>query len=242
MQIEHRHARRNNTRFSFLVCFDSVLSLLSLSFEYIIFQYTTRVYEQLCGTLFLMEYVFLGLGNHGEKYKGTVHNLGKDFIEALVDACGEGWREFSTYRMGTVMFGGQILLCVVSKGYMNDTGDDLKDFLEHIEPLRLVVFQDDSAFPAGRVVMSSGKNHGGHNGIASIEKVLGTRRFIRVRIGVGQKKPLREYVLQHIPEDEKKRIMMTLKERVPAVLARLLHSGLSAAMKECNRRHHQQVA
>ena len=180
-----------------------------------------------------MEYFFLGLGNP-KSYKGTRHNIGKDFIEGLVEQSGSQWKKIGMYRIATILLGPHIVLCAVSDGNMNNTGEDLKDILLEVDPKRLVVFYDDLDFMPGIVRLAQGKNDGGHNGIKSIISVLKSKDFLRFRIGVGKKSPIQEYVLEKIPQDELEKITKRLQEVFPCVFKNLLEKNIENALNFCN--------
>ena len=120
-----------------------------------------------------MEYLFLGLGNPSDAYRGTRHNVGKDFVEGLVRHAGLPWCSADGYRTASVPFGARTAVCAVSDGFMNDTGAVMRVFLRSVPPERMLVIHDDIAFPAGTVRLSRGGSSGGHNGVASVADAAG---------------------------------------------------------------------
>ena len=184
-----------------------------------------------------MEYIFLGLGNP-IGYAGTRHNIGKDFIEGLVQHSGSVWSSINgKYRISTILLGPHIVLCVVNDGSMNNVGLDLKEILLEIEPKKLVVFYDEVEFAPGAVQLAQGKNDGGHNGVKSIIKALGSKDFLRFRIGVGKKKPLEKHVLEKIPPKEFKKITEKLQKIFPCVFHNLLKHNINKALQNCNKKN-----
>ena len=172
-----------------------------------------------------MEYFFLGLGNPAG-YEGTRHNIGKDFIEGLVSQTEGSWQSIALGRVACISIGQYTIACGVSEGSMNETGDDLRDVLLELEPSRIVVVHDDIAFPVGTIRIASGKGAGGHNGVASVARVLETDQFLRLRIGIGRGNgSIREHVLGAFSPDEKQTIAVALRRSLPTVLTQIFQQG-----------------
>ena len=169
-----------------------------------------------------MEYFFLGLGNP-DGYGGTRHNIGKDFVEGLVLREGSRWNRIGRCRVACVPLWRYAVTCAVSDGYMNETGDDMRDILSELEPSRLVVVHDDIDFPAGTVRLSKGKSSGGHNGVESVIRTVGTDDFWRVRIGIGTGgDSVRKHVLDPPSADDMRAITEGLRTALPDILTGLL--------------------
>ena len=114
-----------------------------------------------------MKWILTGLGNPGNEYIGTRHNVGRDVLDALKEKIPDN------------------LTLVVPNVYMNDSG---KAFVKMIKSKKqaeqLVVVHDDLDLPLGRVKLSFGSGAGGHRGVESIQKTLKTKDFVRIRVGV----------------------------------------------------------
>lgn len=165
-----------------------------------------------------MDFLFLGLGNP-PKYRGTRHNIGKDLIEGLMREDGGKWHTVAKGRVGSLLLGPHQVACMVSDGFMNETGQDMRDALLEIDPTRLVVVHDDIALPVGSIRLSYNKGPGGHNGVASITEVLETNAFFRLRIGVGRDDgDLKEYVLEKIPPSDMSAITHTVHTTLPDII------------------------
>jgi len=148
--------------------------------------------------------LFVGLGNPGSAYEKTRHNIGFRVIEKLVSDLGARDISKSTFhgrlfRLGTLFF-------LQPTTFMNLSGKSVaavKQFFK-IETERIVVIHDDIDLPFGAVRFKKGGGHGGHNGLRSIDSMIG-REYIRVRVGVGR--PTHEgevsaYVLQPFSAEE----------------------------------------
>ncbi len=183
---------------------------------------THNVWYNICG----MEYVFLGLGNPAG-YEGTRHNVGKDFVEGLVRRQGCAWQHIGVARFACLLIGPHAITCVVSDGYMNNTGTDMADILEELEPSRLVVVHDDIDFPAGTVRLSRKKSAGGHKGVASVAAIMRTNAFLRLRIGIGRGENVAQYVLDPILENDMNIITAALIAALPDIFEQLFQDTIS---------------
>jgi len=129
--------------------------------------------------------LFVGLGNPGSAYEKTRHNIGFRVIDKLVSDLGA--RDISKtsfhgrlYRLGTLFF-------LQPTTFMNRSGESVlavKQFFK-IETEHIVVIHDDIDLPFGAVRFKKGGGSGGHNGLKSIDSVIG-REYIRVRVGIGR--------------------------------------------------------
>lgn len=137
-------------------------------------------------------WVVVGLGNPGEKYSATRHNVGQMVLAQLAQQAGASFRAHSSglamVAEGWLRAGGPKLVFARSTGYMNTSGGPVKAVLKYfkVPPERLIVLHDELDLPAERVRLKSGGGHGGHNGLRSIIQSLGTADFARVRIGIGR--------------------------------------------------------
>ena len=183
-----------------------------------------------------MEYFFLGLGNP-EGYEGTRHNIGKDFVAGLVSHADRPWELIGRCRIACVPLWRHTVTCAVSDGFMNETGNDARDILAELEPSKLVVIHDDTDFPVGTVRLSRKKSSGGHNGVESVIRTVGTDDFWRLRIGIGRggsdgagntdggagkRDTVRDHVLAVLPPDDMRAITEGLRSALPDILTGLL--------------------
>ena len=165
-----------------------------------------------------MDLLFLGLGNP-PAYRGTRHNIGKDFVEGLVYGERCQWRRVEHGRVGCLLIGPHVVTCMVSDGYMNEIGQDLFGALAEIDPSRLVVIHDEVDLPVGVVRLSYNRSSGGHKGVASVAVALGTNAFHRLRIGVGRDEgDLKQYVLDSVSPEDMKVIASALGALFPDII------------------------
>ena len=137
-------------------------------------------------------WLIAGLGNPGSKYEGTRHNMG--FMTA--DVLAERWSVNFSDHKGLAMLGkgvmnlsGRNVKFFLAKPltYMNESGNAVASISAYyqIEPDHIVVIHDDMDLDFGRIKVKAGGSAGGHNGIKSIDRSLGTSKYARVRMGVG---------------------------------------------------------
>ncbi|MFC1614961.1 aminoacyl-tRNA hydrolase [Patescibacteria group bacterium] len=138
-----------------------------------------------------MTYIIAGLGNPGKEYENTRHNVGRIVLDALREAQGFsdwGADKYSKSLIIKNMIDDREVVLVEPDNYMNNSGESVKYFVKSQDDIEnLIVVHDDIHLPLGEIKVSYGKGTGGHNGIDSIIKHIGTKNFTRVRIGVAQK-------------------------------------------------------
>lgn len=193
-----------------------------------------------------MNYIIVGLGNPGEEYEGTRHNVGRMVLDAFVKANDlEDWqadkKTKSWHTEGKIGKNKAVLL--KPETFMNKSGESLAVFLKEkklkIENIKinelkvkalqnLVVIHDDLDLPLGKIKISFNKSSGGHRGVESVIKAVKTEGFIRLRLGISNetasgkiKKPQgEEKVIDAILGDFKKSEMDELKKTIKkAVIA-----------------------
>ncbi len=156
-------------------------------------------------------YLIVGLGNPGNNYALTRHNLGRQVLDLLA----ERWQgNFSEQKklaaqIATTEFAGEKIILCRPTVYMNDSGQTIKTVAKFykIKSKHLIVLYDDLDLIFGRIKLAINNSSGGHNGIKSIIEHLGSRDFLRLRLGIGPSKGQAEkYVLQKFSALEKKKL------------------------------------
>jgi PTH1 family peptidyl-tRNA hydrolase len=186
----------------------------------------------------------VGLGNPGFLYARNRHNLGFMAVNALAKQLGVGFdRQQGHARTGMGMVGNRKILLARPQTYMNASGESVKLLLERydMKPADLVVIHDDLDLPVAKLRLRLGGGSGGHNGIESIIRLLGTSEFHRVRVGIGRPEvadddkedAIVSYVLSDFTRDERKAIDHVLPDVSEAVVT-LFREGLAAAMNKFN--------
>jgi len=152
--------------------------------------------------------VVVGLGNPGDRYRRTRHNVG--FMVADVLAARSGvtrWREEADAWTAEARVAGEEALLVKPATFMNRSGVAVERVLaaRAAAAADLVVVLDDAALDLGTLRVRERGSHGGHNGLRSLIEMLGSDEFARVRVGIRRGEPegdLAEYVLSEFPEED----------------------------------------
>ena len=181
----------------------------------------------------------VGLGNPGEEYDKTRHNVGAEVVEILARRHGGKLRKQKERSLtDEVNVGGQRMALAVPLTYMNLSGEAVAPLIRRygVEPAQLVIVQDEMDFELGRLQVKDGGGLAGHNGLKSIVAHLHTQDFVRVRIGIGKPPGQRQgadHVLRRFSKAERKEIDVTLEEAADAVEL-ILAEGVEVAMNRVN--------
>lgn len=132
--------------------------------------------------------LIIGLGNIGERYQATRHNVGFDVLDRVAASLGAEFRPVDVlYHRADMRVGDREIVLAKPRTYMNRSGWAAEDLLQQndLTPERMLVVVDDFALPLGRLRFRTGGSDGGHNGLASIIESLDTTAFPRLRLGIG---------------------------------------------------------
>ena len=131
----------------------------------------------------------VGLGNPGNRYEGTRHNVGFMALEALAASAGSSFRAQPRLQalLADVGSGEGRLRLLLPQTFMNESGRSIRAALDWFgfDPAALLVVVDDMDLPLGRMRLRASGSAGGHNGLRSTISHLGTQDFARLRIGIG---------------------------------------------------------
>lgn len=186
-----------------------------------------------------MEWLIVGLGNPGERYAHTRHNIGRDAVEALADRLGvriDAVR--GAARHASASIGGHRVGLVVPTTYMNESGRGVGPIARffQVPPERVLVVYDEMDLPLGRVRLRAEGGNGGHNGMRSVSSALGGQAFPRLRLGIGRPPEgwdPADYVLSRFTANERDEAAW-LVDRAVAVIEDVVKGGLEAAMNRHN--------
>jgi len=133
------------------------------------------------------KFLIAGLGNIGDEYAGTRHNIGFDVVDALVSRLGGRFEVGRLAGIVELKWKGKVLVCIKPTTYMNLSGQAVKYWMdkERVTAENILVVLDDLALPLSRLRLKPGGSSGGHNGLKSIEASLGTTLYPRLRFGTG---------------------------------------------------------
>lgn len=182
-----------------------------------------------------------GLGNPGSEYAHTRHNVGADAIRVLAAREHTALARNKRVRCEVAelkLADGTALVLAVPTSYMNRSGDPIQSAASwfKIPVERTIVCHDELDVPVGGLKLKRGGGHAGHNGLKDVDRALGSRDYLRVRIGVGRppgRMPARDHVLRRFPPAERDTIDVVLTEAADAAV-QLAAEGLEATQL----RHH----
>jgi PTH1 family peptidyl-tRNA hydrolase len=185
-------------------------------------------------------WLVVGLGNPGEEYADTYHNVGFRVANSIAGQCQVRLRQ----RCGPalisdkVMLGGQLAVLATPQTFMNNSGAALPALFERFESSarNLIVVYDDLALPLGKLRVRQKGSAGGHNGIKSIVSTLESDEFLRIRVGIQPDRDVhdvRDFVLSRIAKSDRALLGQAEDLAAKAVEA-LIADGLEKAMAEYN--------
>ena len=183
--------------------------------------------------------LIVGLGNPGDEYVGTRHNIGFMVADLLADKNRISLNQ-SKFKaiIGRGKAGSQDLVVAKPQTYMNRSGESVSSLLLFYK-LNLsdcIVICDDLELPTGKIRIREKGGHGGHNGLRSIFEQTGGNDFVRVRIGIGRPKnesQVSDYVLSHFSKVEKPLIEDAI-ERAAKAVETIIADGVESAMNRFN--------
>jgi len=185
-------------------------------------------------------YIIVGLGNPAKEYENTRHNVGFDVIDYIIDRYDipySGAKHRAMYGSG--MIDGVKAVVAKPLTYMNLSGEAVRSLIDYYKAdpeTELIVIYDDVNLLPGKIRVRKKGSAGGHNGIKSIIEHLGTKEFIRIRVGVGEKPKgwnLADYVLGHFSKKERKLIEEAIENSEKATTM-ILNGEIDAAMNTFN--------
>lgn len=182
--------------------------------------------------------VIAGLGNPGEEYAGTRHNVGWWVVDHLADVWRfDGWRKDGDARVATGTVANTKVRLVKPLTYMNLSGAALRPYMRRpfwSAATDLMIVVDEVALPVGRYRFRAKGSAGGHNGLKSIEAAVGSQDYPRLRIGVGPDDPTRRGALKdYVLDDFGQREAAVVRDLLPALTEALelwIRSGILPVM------------
>ena len=185
------------------------------------------------------DYLVVGLGNPGDEYARTRHNVGTDVVELLASRHGARLKKGKERALvDEVRIGPARVALAVPLTYMNESGDAVRRLAHRygVAPEQVIVVHDELDLPLAALKLKAGGGLAGHNGLRSIKSHLHDDTFLRVRIGIG-KPPSRErgadHVLDRFSKRDRTEIDVTLAQAADAVEA-IVADGIDAAMNRYN--------
>ncbi len=186
----------------------------------------------------MKKFLIVGLGNIGDKYKNTRHNIGFKILEKLAD---NEKATYETRKLGDIArfkYKGRTFILLKPNTYMNLSGKAVKYWqnLEKIPMENLLVITDDLNLPFGTIRIKAKGSAGGHNGLTDINDQLQTQNYARLRFGVSdefKKGRQVDYVLGEWGQDEEEKLTERLEKSAKAITSFAL-AGINNTMNEFN--------
>lgn len=194
-------------------------------------------------------FYIVGLGNPGEKYARTRHNVGWQVLDEVCRIEGLPALVVDKHMSGRVtegMIGGKPVHVLYPDTFMNNSGVAVAKFVPRNEVTNLIVIHDEIDLPFGEIKIVKGRGDGGNNGIKSIIEKLGSKDFVRIRVGIAPRSfwtgevkrpkgggPLERFVLKPFTKKEVEQLE-EINTRVTAALETILKEGVESAMNKFN--------
>jgi PTH1 family peptidyl-tRNA hydrolase len=186
----------------------------------------------------MSKFLIVGLGNIGEEYAGTRHNIGFDVVEHLANEAGVKFRSDRLADVAEVKHKGKTLILIKPTTYMNLSGKAVNYWMqnEKIGIDNVLVIVDELALPFGKIRIGPKGSDGGHNGLKNIQETLNTTSYPRLRFGISNqfsKGHQVNYVLGKWGDEEKATLNERIKIAADAIKA-FAFIGLQRCMNEFN--------
>lgn len=185
-----------------------------------------------------MKYLIVGLGNIGEEYRNTRHNIGFMVLDALAKASNIVFKDGRYGATSTLSIKGRQILLLKPSTYMNLSGNAVRYWMqqEKIPLENVLIIVDDLALPFGSLRLKGKGSDAGHNGLKHIAATLGTQNYARLRFGIGNDFPKGgqiDYVLGKFGEEDMK-LMPERLETAGEIIKSFCLAGLNITMNQYN--------
>jgi len=186
-------------------------------------------------------FLVVGLGNPGDEYSLSRHNIGFIVVDELAKKLNVGLKKKGFRGLfAEATLDQKKLILFQPHSYMNRSGTAVKEAVDYfnISIGDVIVVQDEIDLPVGSLLIKSGGGSAGHKGIESIMTSLGDKGFVRLRIGVGKpdnKPEVTNYVLSKLRSHEREEILESIQSAVEAIIE-VIHDGVQSAMNKFNKR------
>ena len=185
-----------------------------------------------------MKFLIVGLGNPGNEYAHTRHNIGFDVVNTFITKHEGVFKTDRLAHTSEVKWKGKKFVCICPTTYMNLSGKAVKYWMdkESIPVENILVIVDEVALPLSKLRLRPAGSDGGHNGLKSIHESLGTTQYARLRFGIGNNYPKgmqSEYVLGKWDKEEGPIVKLKIDKAVEVIEAFAV-AGITIAMNGVN--------
>ncbi|MCD8290467.1 MAG: aminoacyl-tRNA hydrolase [Prevotella sp.] len=184
------------------------------------------------------KYLIVGLGNPGDEYVNTRHNMGYMVLDAFAKASNIVFEDKRYGYVCDTSIKGRKVFLLKPTTYMNSSGNAVRYWMnkENIQLENFLVISDDISLPLGALRLKARGSNGGHNGLGHIQSVIGTQEYARLRIGIGndfQRGMQMDWVLGKFSEDELNVLSPSIDTAVEIVKSFVL-AGIDFTMNQFN--------
>ena len=167
-------------------------------------------------------FLIAGLGNPGKQYALTRHNAGfiaADLLANYYDLSWQHKQKFNADLSSGIISEKKLILCK-PMAYMNLSGDSVASIANYykIPPANIIIFHDDIELACARIKYKFGGSSAGHNGLKSIDQILGTRDYHRIRIGVGKPKNPNLDVVNYVLDNFSSQELELIKQQISKII------------------------
>lgn len=185
-----------------------------------------------------MKYLIVGLGNIGEEYRETRHNIGFMVLDALAKASNIVFKDGRYGATASLSVKGRQLILLKPSTYMNLSGNAVRYWMqqEKIPLENVLIIVDDLSLPVGCLRLKGKGSDGGHNGLKHIAATLGTQNYARLRVGIGNEFPKGgqiDYVLGRFTNEERE-VLAERIETAEEIIKSFCLAGINITMNQFN--------
>lgn len=185
-----------------------------------------------------MKFLIVGLGNIGDEYAHTRHNIGFDVANAFVQKHQGSFRVDRLAYVAEIKWKGKSFLCICPTTFMNLSGKAVKYWMdkEKISLSNVLVIVDDLALPLSKLRVRPTGSDAGHNGLKSLQEILGTKDYPKLRFGIGNEYPKghqADFVLSKWKKTEEPLVKLKIEKSVE-VIETFAIQGIATAMNLVN--------
>jgi PTH1 family peptidyl-tRNA hydrolase len=186
----------------------------------------------------MSKFLIIGLGNIGSEYANTRHNIGFDIVNAFVKKHGGDFTVERLAYVANVKFKGRQVICICPTTFMNLSGKAFKYWMdkEKVALENTLTIVDDVALPIDKIRLRPGGSAGGHNGLKSIQEVLTTDKYPKLRFGIGNNYPKgmqADFVLGKWLKAEEPTVLLKIEKCID-IIESFIVTGMDQAMSAFN--------
>lgn len=187
----------------------------------------------------MSKFLIIGLGNVGNEYANTRHNIGFDVVNAFVQKHGGNFSVQRFAFIGAVKWKGKQFVCICPTTYMNLSGRAFKYWMdkEKVSLENTLTIVDDIALPLDKLRLRPSGSDAGHNGLKDIQQILGTDKYPKLRFGIGNNYPKGmqvDFVLSKWTNDELAVVQLKIEKCIEAIES-FATAGIEQTMNEVNK-------